>query len=446
MVSVVEKYLRNYSEFRDTDPSQGAPSFRRAAFVPACHESPRAVPRLLEAWSASGHADLLVFVVNERVDAAPEQSAANAEFLAEIARHTAPRERNDEVVFRSHADSHPGARVAVLDRTQGDRRLGRKEGVGRARRIGFDFALALFAAGKLESPWVGSTDADATITSDYFESLALREPDVVACLYPYVHTPSGEPEADATMQLVEAGFRYYELGLDWAGSPYSFHALGSALSVRLDAYATVRGVPNRQAGEDFYLLSKLAKVGALLRLEAPLISLETRVSSRVPFGTGQALRDALERVERIGVVSEAVRVPDPRAFAALRVFLSQVEERIGIGQGAAPEIPASLAIDEALEAWVATARDELVGELTPLLDACPTPEHRRRRLHERWDSLRTLQFLHGIERGFLPRVPVVEALSRWWGPALGSDPGHFSSELERLGGALPARVGVPKST
>ena len=51
--------------------------------------------------------------------------------------------------------------------------------------------------------------------------------------------------------------------MKYARSPYAFHTIGSTMAVSANHYAKVRGFPKREAGEDFYLLNKLAKVKTL---------------------------------------------------------------------------------------------------------------------------------------------------------------------------------------
>src|SRR6185503_7192191 len=83
----------------------------------------------------------------------------------------------------------------------------------------------------------------------------------VLLTYPFVHVPSGESAVDRAHNIYEVFLRYYVLGLAAAGSPWAMHTIGSSLAVDLDAYAAVRGVPRRDAAEDFYLVSKVAKLG-----------------------------------------------------------------------------------------------------------------------------------------------------------------------------------------
>ena len=96
---------------------------------------------------------------------------------------------------------------------------------------------------------------------------------------------------------------------------YGFTTIGSLITVNPEHYAKVRGFPKRDAAEDFYLLNKMAKVGAVRSIQAPIVEIEARLSTRVPFGTGPALAKILES----GI--EDYLFYHPMVFEELRAFL-----------------------------------------------------------------------------------------------------------------------------
>jgi hypothetical protein len=233
------------------------------------------------------------------------------------------------------------------------------------------------------------------------------------------------------MNLVELCFRHYVLGLARAGSPYAYHSLGSALGVSLPHYAQARGFPRRAAGEDFYLLDKLARLAPLRRLRAPVIEVSTRVSDRVPFGTGPALSRA--RSSDAGVTSY-----HPDSFQLLKLALETLSHQL----------------DQEQSNWEDTAFIERAGgptwleeqmktwwqKLSPTLIACPSSGHRMRRLHEVVDALQTLKLIHRAHREGLSMLPVSDAVT------LGgfADPGSTEALLAQLRAAeegLPEWVG-----
>ncbi len=114
--------------------------------------------------------------------------------------------------------------------------------------------------------------------------------------------------------LYELRLHHYVRGLEYAGSPYAFHTLGSCLAVSFEGYAQVRGFPKRSGGEDFHLLNKLAKTGPVIRLAGDCIELASRHSQRAPFGTGAAVA----RISNAGMPLTLPLFYHPACFAALR--------------------------------------------------------------------------------------------------------------------------------
>ena len=95
-----------------------------------------------------------------------------------------------------------------------------------------------------------------------------------------------------------------------------------------EAYAAVRGMPKREAAEDFYLLNKIAKQGPVVRPRLDPIRIAQRTSTRVPFGTGAAT----------GKISNQLREGTefcmycPESFSLLRDLLEALEDGISKGE------------------------------------------------------------------------------------------------------------------
>ena len=77
--------------------------------------------------------------------------------------------------------------------------------------------------------------------------------------------------------------------------------IGSAFAVRADAYVKQGGMNRRQAGEDFYFLYKLTKLGKLTELKDAFVYPSARVSDRVPFGTGAAMTKWMNDSENLNL-------------------------------------------------------------------------------------------------------------------------------------------------
>ena len=140
-----------------------------------------------------------------------------------------------------------------------------------------DMACALIAAGRITSPWIHMTDADAELPADYFAHV----PAGPGCaLYPFRH--EAPPELADAMRLYELHLRYYVNRLHWAGSPYAFHTIGSTIRFMPTPTSRCAACPSAMPAS-FHLLNKAAKVAAPLR---PEIRLKARLSMRVPSALG----------------------------------------------------------------------------------------------------------------------------------------------------------------
>ncbi|MBW2632445.1 MAG: hypothetical protein JRC90_11960, partial [Deltaproteobacteria bacterium] len=131
----------------------------------------------------------------------------------------------------------------------------------------------------------------------------------------FAHQDADSADEQAAICCYEIFLRYYVLGLRRAGSPYAFHSIGSTMACTAGGYATVRGMNKRRAGEDFYFLDKLAKIGGMGRINTTTVHPSSRASHRVPFGTGK-------RVIRFTEGNESeYSLYNPRSFAVLKEWL-----------------------------------------------------------------------------------------------------------------------------
>jgi len=210
--------------------------------------------------------------------------------------------------------------------------------------------------------------------------------------------------------LYELSLRYYVAGLKYAGSPYAFNTIGSTMAVNAFHYAKVRGFPKREAGEDFYLLNKLAKVGPVLELEAgpgcEPIEIESRRSDRVPFGTGAA-------VNRIAGLDDPVRdfrFYHPAVFELLKAWL---ESWPGIWDSRSCDLEA-IRLKDAPGDTVSEQRQRVLRaglEKMKALDALAhafrqssDPDQFSRQMHTWFDAFRTLKLTHFLRDQALPSV------------------------------------------
>lgn len=176
-------------------------------------------------------------------------------------------------------------------------------GVGLARRIGMDLAAKrLFEVGKPKGVIV-NLDADCTVAQNYFQALEAhfqKHPETPGCSIWFEHPLEGKMDSEIYTGIAhyELFLRYYINGLRYAGLPCAFQTIGSAMAVRANIYRQQGGMNRRKAGEDFYFLHKIIELGHFTELNQSCVYPSPRVSDRVPFGTGKAVKDWLKNREK----------------------------------------------------------------------------------------------------------------------------------------------------
>ncbi len=373
-----EQYLQRYAE-PEIAIARSVPGHYAHVLVVPTHQEDVSLLRGLSP-ALSPH-DLLILVVNGTC------AEDNEPFLTELT----------DLMTDLHAlgQQCTWGRVREMPLVLVDRgaSFGAKDGVGLARKIGADLALALYDRGAIASAWIHMTDADATLPEGYFE--ATERIQTGGYCYPFLHVPGGDLEVDHATQLYDQSLRYYVAGLTWAGSTYAYHSIGSTIAVHARSYAGVRGMPRRQAGEDFYLLNKLAKTDGVTVGQGPPVKLRARRSNRVPFGTGPAV----DRIAREGLTTY-----DPRCFEQLAQWLRKLETAAQSGDG--PALRQSL---DPITSQALAMTSEDWSTLEQLLDQ-PTPRQRERRVLEWFDAFRTLKFIHALRDQAYPNRPWAECL------------------------------------
>ncbi len=411
----VRKYLASHAE-PESQLSEsfaaGLPPYGHVLAIPASGETGELVQTLSSIPSSPLGPVLTILVVNAPPDSPNWVHRANAKTLQELAGDgAAAKVLSPNATLREHARGD----LLVVDRATDPNRFPPGQGVGLARKIGGDLALALIASGHVTSPWIHVSDADVIFPDDYFEQVPeSADPRTGALLYRFRHRPGDDSRSYEAALQYEATLRYYVTGLGFAGSKYAFHSIGSTLALRASAYAQVRGFPRRTAAEDFYLLNKIAKVGRVQSLPGAPLKLSSRVSSRVPFGTGAAIGRMLENPERERATYH------PALFYHLRAWLDTLES--AIAENPLPQDPAATLIGMARER---AARDpvadpdrlvsalDATGALAAAADALAAPRRTvRRRAHDGFDGFRTLKLLHALRDSGLPDLPLREALGR----------------------------------
>lgn len=179
-------------------------------------------------------------------------------------------------------------RVHVLDHsTKGLGWPAKKGGVGWARKIIMDYISSTGHRNDI----IISIDADTYYPKNYLQSIFdffLENKKLVGLSLPYYHKLDNN-ETDRLILRYEIYMRYYLLNMMRINNPYGYTALGSAMAFPVWAYKKAGGLTPVAAGEDFYFLQKLVKLGKIGVWCSSTAYPSSRFSSRVTFGTGPAL-------------------------------------------------------------------------------------------------------------------------------------------------------------
>ncbi len=279
----INKYLHNYAEAESQDLTLKNLKYDYVVVIPVCNEAENFMQSVFENISE----DVLVILVINAPNGKSSWIAQNHLLIKSLKESS---NRNLEIHDNiTHIQGNNTPDVLIINRNLGELLLDPKKGVGHARKIGCDIALKLYANGSIRFPWIFSTDADVILPENYFSQVKSIKQQYSAVVFDFKHH-SNDEYLNHLQFLYDFKLRYYLSGLQFARNQYDYIPLGSTLVVNMQSYAQVRGFPKKSAGEDFYLLNKLAKVKPINYCnEGNRVLIQSRLSNRVPFGTGPAL-------------------------------------------------------------------------------------------------------------------------------------------------------------
>lgn len=243
--------------------------------IPALAESdtlPKTLKSLSDNPSDYLARTLIIVVINHRLDSAFSLQHDNEKTLQ---------------LLNSYPDDK--LQLAWVDACSHRLELPVKQGVGLARKIGFD--LGLSQLNWQAKPFLISLDADTLVDNNYLTALFAHfsASDRGAAVLPFRHSPAENPAHERAIRHYELYLRSYAYGLKLAGSPYAYTSIGSAFACTAEAYILAGGMNRRLAGEDFYFLQQLAKTTGIEEVRGGMVFPSARASKRVPFGTGRVV-------------------------------------------------------------------------------------------------------------------------------------------------------------
>lgn len=408
-IRAIERYLTRLAcppEPRDTLPPP-APELKLCIVIPAMAERstlPTVLDSLFQHTKRLSEAEVIV-VINAS-DNAP------LEIL----------EDNQQTLDLLKAYENQPLSIHALDRTSPGRAFPiDKSGVGHARRHGMDLALRrLHTVGTAATNGViACLDADSPVGPGYIDQLldAFDNRKHLAGLCRYRHPLPENPTHARAMIAYELWLRYGELSLRHANSPYAFQTVGSCTVITARGYALADGMSRKQAGEDFYMLEKLVKVGgadSISKLDHILVQPAARFSRRVPFGTGVAISElANDDATGHNARQRYMYVPPVAIYTELAAFFAA--------------LPRAHTNPDALERNIAPTvfafLDTINGRaaIDKLRTNHASTEQFTRAFHTWFDALRTKQYGH-FGREFQGEQWIFDALTELLGSAVSDLP------------------------
>ncbi len=370
----------------DTEPD---PGLALVVTIPA-HDEPDLLRTLesLSACSRTKDAVELIVGMNLPEGSPPELQARHARYFEEASRYAAQ-------------NSGPGYRIHVLDYPALPKR---HAGVGLARKLIMDEAVARFGRARSRLGIIACLDADCTVAPSYLQQLVAHfraHPKTPACTIYFEHPLEAhfkDPKLRGGIVRYELYLRYYVHALRYAGFPHAFQTVGSSMAVRCDVYQREGGMNRRQGGEDFYFLSKIMTLGEFSELRSTTVYPSARISNRVPFGTGRAMSDWITGEQA------AWQVYPLAAFDSLRTLCPR-----------APQLWKAPSSDANGIGWIAPelARyldhngfRERVDEMRANAASAATFEQR---FFQWFNGFRVIKYLHWLREGGQAQIPVETA-------------------------------------
>ena len=369
-------------------------NYRRAVVIPALAERAH-LPLTIESLSKSIPADILcdtlvLVVVNNR----PPEFGVEADQIKNNALTLKWLEGKSESV------AFP---LAWIDASSPGHELPRWGGVGLARKIGCDSALAFLLGLKntisFDDFIFFSLDADAIVSPDYLEAAGneLLQSGRAGGVISFKHQKADSDESQDTIDEYEAFLNYYVEGLRWAGSPYAFHTIGSCICFTASGYVRANGfAARRQAGEDFYFCVEVAKTGGICEINKTMVFPSARISRRVPFGTGRRMAEAALSGR------EPLLVYDFLVFVCLRELLTAVSTYADDG---ADRICAELTNHNTREFLESRGFPTVWGRFQ---QQYKTQNALLAAFHRWFDGFVTLKYIHWLTEKEWPRRPLEE--------------------------------------
>ncbi len=284
LVSVIETYFKRFQFQEPQLKASVSPDTRLIVVIPCYNEKKviRSLESLANAQTPQNTAIEVITVVNHAIHSEEKVKLLNKKTLDDI----------DDFAKKNNSSTLKFHSIRAFDLPK------KHAGVGLARKIGMDEALNRFKTIN-HNGIIVCFDADSLCETNYFTEIIEtfnKFPKANGASIHFEHPTQGDEYPQEIYDAIidyELHLRYYKNAVQFTGTPFSYHTIGSSMAVKAESYAKQGGMNKRKAGEDFYFLNKIIQLGNFIEINSTKVIPSPRVSDRVPFGTGKAVGDIL---------------------------------------------------------------------------------------------------------------------------------------------------------
>jgi hypothetical protein len=170
--------------------------------------------------------------------------------------------------------------------------------------------------------------------------------------------------------------------------------------VRADAYVKQGGMNRRKAGEDFYFLHKLTRLGQIHEITDAFVYPSARVSDRVPFGTGAAMNKWMNGTENLTLTYHF------SAFSDLKQLFNRIDSLFKIKSDDYDALFAAL--PGSVQEYLHSA--DFADKLAEINQNSSSLSSFRKRFFQFFDAFIILRFLNSSHPKHYPRQNLSEAI------------------------------------
>lgn len=280
-------------------------------------------------------------------------------------------------------------------------------GAGMARKIGMDEAIRRFNKINRTDGVIISLDADCLVSSNYLKRIESEFLKNKACFcvtinFRHRYEEMADQKQQLGIQFYENYLHYYKLACDFIGFPNSIYTIGSAFAVRADAYVKQGGMNRRKAGEDFYFLNKLTKLGIITEIIDAFVYPSARVSNRVPFGTGASMTKWMNDAEDLALTYNFA------AFLDLKKLFDRVDSLFRISPENLSEF--ITALPDSVQQYIQTL--EFTAKIAEINHNSSSLASFGKRFFQFFDAFIILRFLNLAHHKHYQRQKLSDAISQ----------------------------------